>query len=110
MYIKLFLFGNSEYKNIKCVVIDEAQDFGLFSYFILRKLLSNAYFSIFGDMSQGIYSYRAINSWNEILNNIFKECEMLNLKKSYRTSIEIMEEANKISSAIGLGVAQPVIR
>lgn len=110
MYIKLFLFGNNEYKNIKCVVIDEAQDFGLFSYFILRKLLPNAYFSIFGDMAQGIYSYRAINSWNEILNNIFKECEMLNLKKSYRTSIEIMEEANKISSAIGLGVAQPVIR
>ena len=48
MYIKLFLFGNNEYKNIKCVVIDEAQDFGLFSYFILRKLLPNAYFSIFG--------------------------------------------------------------
>lgn len=110
MYIKLILFGNDEFKNIKCVVVDEAQDFGLFSFIVLKKLLSNAVFSIFGDMAQGIYSYRSIDSWNDINNTVFEGYEYIELKKSYRTSIEIMNEANKISEPIGFGRANPVIR
>ena len=100
MYIKLYLFGNDEYKNIKSVVIDEAQDFGIFSYYVLKNILSNAVFSIFGDMAQGIYSYRAIDGWNEVIDNVIQGAEYLTLKKSYRTSIEIMDEANKISENI----------
>lgn len=110
MYIKLRYFGNEEFKNIKCVVVDEAQDFGVFSYYILRNLLNQANFSIFGDLAQGIYSYRAIENWHDIQDSIFEDSEYLNLRKSYRTSIEIMSEANKISSAINLGEAKPVIR
>lgn len=109
MYIKYILFGNKEYRDFKCVVVDEAQDFGKFSYYMLRTLLSNAVFSIFGDMTQGIYAYRAIDDWNEI-KDIFNTAEFLRLEKSYRTSIEIMNEANKISSALNLGKALPVIR
>ena len=110
MYIKLRYFGNEEFKNIKCVVVDEAQDFGVFSYYILRNVLNQANFSIFGDLAQGIYSYRAIENWHDIQDGIFEDSEYLNLRKSYRTSIEIMSEANKISSAINLGDAKPVIR
>jgi DNA helicase-2/ATP-dependent DNA helicase PcrA len=110
MYIKLKYFGNEDYKNIKCVVVDEAQDFGVFSYYILRNVLNQANFSIFGDLAQGIYSYRAIDKWEDIQIKIFEDSEYLNLRKSYRTSIEIMSEANKISSAINLGEAKPVIR
>ena len=110
MYIKLRYFGNEKFKNIKCVVVDEAQDFGVFSYYILRNVLNQANFSIFGDLAQGIYSYRAIENWHDIQDGIFEDSEYLNLRKSYRTSIEIMSEANKISSAINLGEAKPVIR
>lgn len=110
MYIKYSLFGNEDYKNYKCVVVDEAQDFGKFSFYMLRKILSNAVFSIFGDMAQGIYSYRAIKNWDDITKDIFSNAEYLRLEKSYRTSIEIMEEANKISQALELGRATPVIR
>ncbi len=109
LYIKYVLFGNEQYTDFKFVVIDEAQDFGKFSYYVLRLILSNAYFSIFGDMAQGIYQYRAIDNWNEIY-DIFDDVEFMKLEKSYRTSIEIMNEANKISSNIGLGKANPVIR
>ncbi len=109
MYIKYILFGNEDYQKFKCVVLDEAQDFGVFSYYVLRLVLNNAYFSIFGDMAQGIYSYKAISDWKEIF-NIFENVEFLNLEKSYRTSIEIMNEANKISNNIGLKGANPVIR
>lgn len=109
MYIKYVLFGNEEYRNFKCVIVDEAQDFGKFSYYMLKTLLNNAVFSIFGDMAQGIYSYRSIDDWNEIM-GIFNGAEFLRLEKSYRTSIEIMNEANKISQAMELGKAVPVIR
>ncbi len=110
MYINLVVFGNEEYTKFKCVVVDESQDFGKFGFYVLRRILSNAVFSIFGDMAQGIYSYRAINNWKEITDDIFKDAEYLTLQKSYRTSIEIMQEANKISDALSLGRATPVIR
>ena len=90
--------------------MDEAQDFGKFTFYMLKLLISNATFSIFGDIAQGIYSYKSIDDFNEILEDIFKEAEYIKLKKSYRTSIEIMNEANKISKEIGLDEALPVIR
>ena len=49
MYIKLKYFGNDEYKDIRCVVVDEAQDFGVFSYYILRL------FNIWGSCSRYIF-------------------------------------------------------
>ena len=110
MYIKCFLYGNDKFSDIKCVVVDESQDFGEFSFYMLKHILPNAEFSIFGDMAQGIYAYRGINDWNYLTNTLFPDSQLLNLRKSYRTSIEIMQEANKISKGINLGEANPVIR
>ncbi len=110
MYIRYWLYGNEEFSNIKSVVVDESQDFGEFYFYILKLILPNAKFSIFGDMAQGIYSYRGIENWNYLTNKLLPNSTLLNLKKSYRTSIEIMNEANKISKAINLGEAIPVIR
>ena len=110
LYIKYYLFGNEKFKIYRQVVVDEAQDFGKFTFYMLKLLISNATFSIFGDVAQGIYSYKSIDDFNEILQDIFKEAEYIKLKKSYRTSIEIMNEANKISKEIGLDEALPVIR
>ena len=110
MYIKYYLYGNEEFSDIKCTIVDESQDFGEFSFYMLNSILPNTKFSIFGDMAQGIYAYRGINDWNYLTDTLLKDCTMLELRKSYRTSIEIMQEANKISKAIGLGEANPVIR
>ena len=110
LYIKYYLFGNEKFKKYRQVVVDEAQDFGKFTFYMLKLLISNATFSVFGDVTQGIYSYKSIDDFNEILEDVFKEAEYIKLKKSYRTSIEIMNEANKISKEIGLDEALPVIR
>lgn len=110
LYIKYYLFGNEKFKKYRQVVVDEAQDFGKFTFYMLKLLISNATFSVFGDVAQGIYSYKSIDDFNEILEDVFKEAEYIKLKKSYRTSIEIMNEANKISKEIGLYEALPVIR
>ncbi len=109
LYLKYKMCENKNYKKLKYVVIDEAQDFGEFNFYILKKIMPNSKFSIFGDLAQSIYGYRSINNWKKVL-NVFKGSEMMYLLKSYRTTIEIMNEANKILSFIGLKVANPVIR
>lgn len=109
IYIKYKLSGSSEFDNYKHIVIDEAQDYGKFTFYTLNKLFKNSSFSIYGDLAQSLYSYRSIDNW-ECLDDIFKNFEILKLNKSYRTTIEIMDEANKINELLNLDKAIPVIR
>lgn len=109
IYIRYLLIGDNIFDNYKHIVIDEAQDYGEFAFYVLNKIFKNATFSIYGDLAQSLYSYRSIDNW-ECLNNIFKDLKILNLNKSYRTTIEIMEEANKINKKLNLVEAIPVIR
>lgn len=111
MYIKININGIDSYKKYVHVVVDESQDFGAFNFFVLTKLMPNATFSIFGDITQGIYSYRGIYDWDEVKEETFNNnCEIMKLEKSYRTTIEIMLTANKISKHLNLGEGKPVIR
>lgn len=109
MHINYLLNGKStQYKHI---VIDEAQDYGLFHFAVLRETYPNSTFSIYGDLAQSIYSYRSIKDWESVVSNIFGgNCEILNLSKSYRTTIEITNNANKVLQQMELGQADPVIR
>ena len=109
IYIKYKLSGSSEFDNYKHIVIDEAQDYGEFTFYTLNKIFRNSSFSIYGDLAQSLYSYRSVDNW-DCLENIFKNFEILKLSKSYRTTIEIMEEANKINVLLNLDKAIPVIR
>ncbi len=97
------------YNSMKCVLIDEAQDLSELMYMALRGVFNNATFGIFGDIAQGIYAYQSIDSWRQVL-DVLDQPEMLYLKRSYRTSIEIMEEANKTLALLGTPPAQNVIR
>ena len=111
MYIKNYIDGNEYFKKFAHTVIDEAQDFGEFNFYILKKLMKNSTFAIFGDVAQGIYAYRGISDWEQMIERVFNNnCDLIRLKKSYRTSIEIMAAANNITRFLGLGEAVPVIR
>ena len=111
IYLKTKIIGIEEYKEYKQVAIDEAQDLGDFSFYALKNLLKSATFSIFGDLAQSIYQYRGINDWQTVVDDTFNgECQMQYLLKSYRTTMEIMNSANNITSYIGLNTAKPVIR
>ena len=109
IYIKYKLSGSDIFNNYKHIVVDEAQDYGVFNFYVLKKIFKNATFSIYGDLAQSLYSYRSLNNW-ESLNTIFKDLEILKLNKSYRTTIEIMDEANKINELLNIDKAIPVIR
>jgi len=110
IYINEFLFGAKQYSDYISVSIDEAQDLGYMHYAALKKMFRFTNFSIYGDLSQSIYAYRGIESWDEVKELIEGNNEIKYLAKSYRTTIEIMNFANKILSHLNVSLAEPVIR
>lgn len=113
-YMKEKMFGVGEDLDTKMVFIDEAQDFSDFQFYVLRHLLKTDRFTILGDLSQGIHMYRAIHDWNFLKTGLFDtEVNYLTLEQSYRTTIEIMDEANFVLNQCpmeGLIPAKPVVR
>lgn len=109
MYFKYKIYGSDLYDWYRHVAIDEAQDYNDFTFYILKKIIKNASFSIYGDLAQSLYSYKSIKNWNSIF-DFYERPQLLTLGKSYRTTIEIMEEANKINKHLSLQLATPVIR
>jgi DNA helicase-2/ATP-dependent DNA helicase PcrA len=115
LYLKHRIMGFDNTINIKYVVIDEAQDFSLFQFYVLKKIFNTDFFTILGDLSQGIHSYRSIKDWNMVLDKIFEpdSSRFLKLEQSYRTTIEIMDLANEVIKLIpndDLILAKPVVR
>jgi DNA helicase-2/ATP-dependent DNA helicase PcrA len=117
LLMQMKLFGLEDHLDIKHVVIDEAQDFSLFQFAALKALTVNASFSILGDLHQGIYAYKSINSWESLRRQVFpNQSEYMTLEQSYRTTAEIMDAANQVIGKLQsadcqtIPPAKPVIR
>ena len=111
MYIKQCISPDKDFEKYKHVVVDEAQDLGEFNFYVLKKSLPSATFSIFGDLAQSIYDYRGIDNWESVNNVMFNNSgKIINFNKSYRTTAEIMNVADDVSSSIGLGRSDLVVR
>lgn len=114
LYLKHKLFGFEKKEQIKCIVVDEAQDFSSFQIHVLKEVFRTELFTLLGDIAQGIHSYRGTSDWAE-LGAVFtqRESRFLALEQSYRTTIEIMNAANEVlalSKIPGLVPAKPVVR
>lgn len=115
MFIKYHILGLDDKFSIKHVLIDEAQDFSLFQIYVLKRIINSSSFTILGDISQGIHSYRGMQNWRDIEKYIFNDgtFSFLTLEQSYRTTVEIMDAANRVIKALGdesIPLARPVIR
>ncbi|MFZ5353872.1 MAG: RNA polymerase recycling motor HelD [Bacillota bacterium] len=114
MYLKYMIYGVDEKIPVRHIVIDEAQDFSVFQIFVLKNIIKDSSFTILGDLAQGIHSYRGIHDWADIQKHVFSgKSQFLLLEQSYRTTIEIMEAANKVIARLQsdkLIPAKPVIR
>ena len=90
-YLHLKIYGTNAYKNIKQVVIDEAQDYYPLQYKIFSLLFSNAKFTILGDINQTLVKREDISLYGqirEILNK--KKSSLIMLDKSFRCTNEIL--------------------
>jgi DNA helicase-2/ATP-dependent DNA helicase PcrA len=115
MYIHYLVYGLEDKLSVRHIIIDEAQDYGLFQLYVLKKILGSSSFTILGDLCQGIHSYRGVEDWNEVASKIFSDDEvsLLTLEQSYRTTIEIMNAASEVIKFLDnpmLPPAKPVIR
>ncbi|WP_370836222.1 RNA polymerase recycling motor HelD [Clostridium tertium] len=99
LYLKGALGDILKISEIKYVIIDEAQDYTPLQYEILYKLLNNASITILGDLNQSINPFMNLGSYTNIL-DIFPKYEtcIINLTKSYRSTIEITEFSKKLLS------------
>ncbi len=115
LYMRHRIHGFDEPLEVTTIVIDEAQDFSLFQFFVLKHVIKTPRLTLLGDLSQGIHSYRGVKSWEEVMAKVFPEDtpSYMTLVQSYRTTIEIMSLANKVLSKLAdpdLVYASPVIR
>lgn len=95
-FIKGKLEGYKTDLFIREVVIDEAQDYNLLQYVILKNVFRKAHFTLLGDVSQNINPYYKYDSL-EVIGKLFKnESEYIELTKTYRSSPEIINFSNKI--------------
>ena len=96
------------------IVVDEAQDFGVMVYAVLKECVRSCTYTVMGDVSQNIRMDYGISDW-EGVKNILLTGERDNfcvLRKSYRNTVEI---ANFASDILAHGAfpgyeAEPVIR
>lgn len=115
IYMKYCIYGIDEKVPVKHIVVDEAQDFSAFQFYVIRKIVKESSFTILGDLCQGIHSYRGVQDWEDIMAHVFddRKCQYLTLEESYRTTVEIMNAANKVIGRIknkNFVQAKPVIR
>ena len=98
LYFEYKVNGIKTKDRLKHVVIDEAQDYGEFQFDVLKTILNSSSLTILGDIYQGIHYYRGIENWKHFIDVEFgkENAEYRVLSKTYRTTKEIMELANKV--------------
>ncbi|WP_283677601.1 HelD family protein [Clostridium perfringens] len=96
LYLAIKLEGKKATKDYRHVVIDEAQDYSPLQFKVVRELTGTKYFTVVGDVNQRLIKYSYLAPMME-LEKIFDDVnpEIYNLNKSYRSTYEIMEYANK---------------
>ena len=103
MYIVYRIQGIKTKIELKHIVIDEAQDFSEFQFFVFKKIVKSNSLTILGDLAQGIYYYRGTKNWKKTMDIVFEgdtDLQYLTLEKTYRTTEEIMNLANVVISHI----------
>lgn len=113
LYLKIKIEGVPEKFKYKHIVIDEAQDYSIFQITVLKELVDSNSLTIVGDVGQGIYYYKGIESWEKLISEVFSnEASYVQLTQSYRSTVEIIQFANKVLSKQENKIkpAMPVLR
>ena len=94
IFVKMRFDGiEQDYKAIQHLLVDEMQDYTPIQYAVLAKLFS-CKMTILGDSNQSVNPYSS--STVEKIRPFFKDCDCTELCKSYRSTIEITNFAQRI--------------
>lgn len=101
LYLRVRLEGLKVKSEIKHVVIDEAQDYSFIQFEIIKRMTGCLSYTIVGDSNQRLITTDeepAMLHLDEIFKEPNSEIKPYELNKSYRSTQEIMEYANKFVS------------
>lgn len=91
-YLSLKIFGFNKYKNMKQVVIDEAQDYYPLQYELFHLLFPNSKFTILGDMNQTLEKQEDLSLYEDIAAILNKrKASLVTMDKSFRCTNEILK-------------------
>lgn len=107
VYMKSLLMSLGNNYLIEQTIVDEAQDYSILEYMLLKKILKRSKFTILGDINQTINPYYEYKSLNELKSVFTDSVNYIELNKTYRSSPEIIEHANKI---LGLNLVSAIRR
>ena len=112
-YIHMMLEGIDEKNKFKHIVVDEAQDYSPLQIYLINNMTKGNSLTLVGDLAQGIYHYKGIRRWEDIIEGVFDgKATFISLSQSYRSTVEIIEFANSALKAQELNIksAKPVLR
>lgn len=112
-YLRILLEGIDEKEIFEYIVMDEAQDYSPFQVYLVNRFVKGNALTMVGDLAQGIYYYKGLKTWGDITEQVFEgNAKYVQLTQSYRSTVEIIDFAQKTLNAQNLGLkdAKPVLR
>jgi DNA helicase-2/ATP-dependent DNA helicase PcrA len=112
IWIQRRINGLKKSMRLMHIIIDEAQDYSAAQLHMLSAVFNRPGYTLVGDMGQNIHFYRNISGW-EVAHSVVPDAQIKKLVTSYRTTVEIMQEANKVAARHpypGQTEAKPVLR
>ena len=90
-YLKVRLEGRSASGDIRQVVIDEAQDYGMADYALLQSFYPNARFTVLGDINQSMERGMDHSFFGNVQKQLkIEKAALIELNKSFRCTKEIL--------------------
>ncbi len=93
IYFKMQLEGLKPYRNVKHLLVDEMQDYTPIQYRVINKLFP-CNKTILGDSNQSVNPHSSSSA--EEIQKVFSSADSMILRKSYRSTYEIIQFAQKI--------------
>lgn len=108
LYLMIKLEGKKAKQSYRHVIVDEAQDYSPIQFKVIKELTGSKNFTIVGDANQRINKASEIPAMLELdkildLDNM----EIFNLNRSYRSTFEIINYANKFLKEVSI---TPLVR
>lgn len=97
-FIKKRLKLSRDFEYVRHIIVDEAQDFGVSVFYVLKQLFKECTYTIMGDITQNIHYDTGMNDWETLKEEVFSlsKDKFYVLAKSYRNTVEISDYASKV--------------
>ena len=96
LYLMIKLDGKKCKNEIKHIVIDEAQDYNMLQFIVLKELTGCRSYTIVGDANQRLIKATEEAAMLDLKSLFGRFTKYFELNKSYRSTYQIMQYANKL--------------